>query len=55
MSDYPVLISSNRTTPDENELLQGYRAASPEVREIMLVAARGSTRKPDSSRRSEAR
>lgn len=26
--------------PDEHELMQGYRAASPEVREIMLEAAR---------------
>jgi len=31
--------------PDERELLQGYRAASPEVREIMLDAARRATKK----------
>jgi len=41
--------------PDERELLQGYRAASPEVREIMLVAARSATKKPNSSRRNETR
>lgn len=29
---------------DERELLQGYRAAAPEVREIMLVAARSAIR-----------
>lgn len=38
---------------DECELLQGYRDASPEVREIMLVAARGATKKQDSSLRGE--
>ena len=26
--------------PDEGELLRGYRAATPEVREVMLEAAR---------------
>jgi transcriptional regulator with XRE-family HTH domain len=31
--------------PDEGELLQGYRAASPEVREIMLEAARRAVRR----------
>lgn len=29
---------------DERELVQGYRNAAPEVREIMLVAARNATR-----------
>lgn len=50
-----VSFTVQEPPPDENELLQGYRAASPEVREIMLVAARGAARKPDSSRRSETR
>jgi len=40
---------------DERELLQGYRAASPEVQKIMLVAVRAATKKPNSSRRSETR
>lgn len=31
--------------PDERELVQGYRDASPEVREIMLDAARRATTK----------
>lgn len=35
--------------PDEGELLQGYRAASPEVREIMLEAARRAVRKREFS------
>lgn len=48
-------LNAQEPPPDENELLHGYRAASPEVREIMLVAARGAARKPDSSRRSETR
>jgi len=48
-------FTAQEPPPDENELLQGYRAASPEVREIMLVAARGAARKPDSSRRGETR
>lgn len=32
------------SAPAERELLQGYRDASPEIREIMLVAARIATR-----------
>ena len=36
-----VSPAAQEPPPDESELLQGYRAASPEVREIMLVAARG--------------
>ncbi len=42
-------------TADECELLQGYRAASPEVREIMLIAARGAAKKQHPSRRGETR
>jgi transcriptional regulator with XRE-family HTH domain len=38
-------FTAQEPPPDENELLQGYRAASPEVREIMLVAARGAAKK----------
>ncbi len=40
---------------DECELLQGYRAATPEVREIMLVAARSAAKKQYPSRRGEIR
>lgn len=39
--------------PDERELLQGYRDASPDVREIMLDAARRAIKKQDFSGRSE--
>lgn len=39
--------------PDENELLRGYRVASPEAREIMLDVARRYTKKPDFSQRNE--
>lgn len=38
---------------DERELLQGYRNASPEVRDIMLDAARRATQKQVFSGRSE--
>ena len=39
--------------PDEREILQGYRAASPEVREIMLEAARRAIEKQNLSKRNE--
>lgn len=39
--------------PDEREILQGYRDASPEMREIMRIAARSATKKQDFSRRGE--
>lgn len=48
-------FTAQEPPPDENELLQGYRAASPEVREIMLVAARAAAKKSVFSRRSETR
>ena len=48
-------FTAQELPPDESELLQGFRAASPEAREIMLVAARGAAKKPRSSRRGETR
>ena len=48
-----VSPTAQEPPPDECELLQGYRAASSEVREIMLAAARGATNKQVSPRRSE--
>ena len=48
-----VSPTAQEPPPDECELLQGYRAASPEVREIMLAAARGATNKQVSPRCSE--
>jgi len=41
--------------PDEREILQGYRAASPEVREIMLEAARRAIEKQNFSKRNETK
>lgn len=44
----PVLSpAAQEPLPDECELLQGYRAASPDVREIMLEAARRAVKKRD--------
>lgn len=40
-------------TKDESDLLQGYRDASEEVREIMLELARKATKKRDFALRSE--
>lgn len=37
----------SESVPAEHELLRGYRDASPEIREIMLVAARVATRATD--------
>ncbi len=48
-----VSPSAQEPPPDERELLQGYRVATPEVREIMLVAARGAAKMQGSSRRGE--
>ena len=41
--------------PEEGELLLGFRAATPEVQEIMLDAARRAIRKQDSLQHSEIR
>lgn len=49
-AEYPTTSPAiQEPPPDERELLQGYRAASPEVREIMLVAARRAVKKQDFS------
>lgn len=47
------LVVQEAPPPEERELLQGYRDASPDVREIMLDAARRAIKKQDFSGRSE--
>jgi transcriptional regulator with XRE-family HTH domain len=50
----PVTVLSVHEPPlDERELLQGYRDASQEVREILIDLARKATRKKDFGPRSE--
>ncbi len=50
----PVTVLSVHEPPiEERELLQGYRDASQEVREILLDLARKATRKKDFGPRSE--
>jgi len=49
----PITLVANEPPPDERELLQGYRDASPDVREIMLEAARRATQKQNFSKRSD--
>lgn len=48
-------VAENTTEPpsDEREILQGYRSATPEVRELMLDAARRAIQKQNFSARSE--
>lgn len=51
---YPVAPSveapaAQEPPPDEGELLRGYRAATPEVREIMLEAARRAVKRRTSA------
>ena len=48
-----LMLVANEPPVDERELLQGYRDASPEVREIMLEAARRATEKQNFSKRSD--
>lgn len=43
----PIIRQLAEPQPDERELLQGYRDASPEVREIMLDLARKASKKND--------
>jgi transcriptional regulator with XRE-family HTH domain len=54
-SSAPKIMLEAREPPpaDERELLQGYRDATPEVRDIMLGAARSATQKQNFSGRSE--
>jgi transcriptional regulator with XRE-family HTH domain len=49
----PITLVANEPPLDERELLQGYRDASPDVREIMLEAARRATQKQNFSKRSD--
>lgn len=37
-------LAAQEPSPDEREILQGYRLASPEMREIMRIAARSALR-----------
>lgn len=48
-------VAENLAVPpsDEMEILQGYRSATPEVRELMLEAARRAIQKQNFSARSE--
>lgn len=48
-----TVLSVAEPPPDERELLQGYRDASDDVREIMLEAARKATSKKSFLKRSE--
>jgi len=48
-----AVLSVQEPPPEERELLQGYRDASPDVREILLDLARKATRKKDFGPRSE--
>lgn len=41
----PHPLAAEEPSPDEREVLQGYRDASPEFREVMRVVARDATRK----------
>ncbi len=43
----PIIRQVAEPQPDERELMQGYRDASPEVREIMLDLARKASKKND--------
>lgn len=52
----PISPSAVHEPPmDERELLQGYRAASEELREILLELARKATQKKDFRPRSECK
>ena len=53
LADDMTVVSVHETPLDERELLQGYRDASQEVREILIDLARKATRKKDFGPRSE--
>ena len=53
LADDMTVVSVHETPLDERELVQGYRDASQEVREILLDLARKATSKKDCGARSE--
>lgn len=53
-SNPPKLSCAEQPPDDERQLLVGYRAASPDVRELMLDAARRAITRRDSPMRSDS-